>query len=466
MGLLGGLNAPQMTPVTPTPDFDPANYNPNLPTSPTNYPAGYYDSLIPQTDFWDDLEGAALDPFSSIETGGALAPSELLHDPLEYAENLADPSYATGSSVIPVSSDTFSTIGDTIEDTLDPGNIYQTEGDFALGDVISDPSQAGRDLLSFTTDPSDIVQGGGINDFQSDVEGLIDDTTSNYQSLLDDTRGNIDSLLDDTSGNIGDFIEGGTDAFGLGGGAFGTGEGGAGAYTPFGEKALDYLMDYEQLPREYRDQALPSLYGMAQEDFAPTYEQLTADPLYQSQLRAGEEAALRHGAVTGGKRGTDINRSLAANSQQLLENSYNRQLQDRMRKQQAMQGFAFGQPSNTNQISNLMLGIDENAANQQVAQAQMEQARMGQLLGAGSSLAGGLLNFFSDPKLKKNVECLGEYKGLNWCRWIWNEAANKMGLAGVGYGVMADEVEAKYPELAGETNGYRTVNYGGLIDAS
>lgn len=356
--------------------------------------------------------------------------------------------------------DTHHNIGDLGERVIDPLDMVQTSGDLSLPNLLDDPGQYVQDLADVVVDPGDAIHGAGINDFQNDVSGLIDDTGGNIQSLWDDTRGNVESLIDDTQGNIGEFIE--TGGLGGGGGGMGPQEGG---YSPFGEKALDYLMDFEQLPREYRDQALPSLYGMTQEGFNPSYDQLTSDPLYQSQLRAGEEAALRHGAVTGGKRGTDINRSLAANSQGLLEDSYNRQLQDRMRKQQGLQGFAFGQPNNTNQISNLMLGIDENAINQQTAQAQMEQARMGQLLGGGSALLSGLLGAFSDPKLKEDVDCIGEYKGLNWCRWIWNKSANKLGLAGVGYGVMADEVEAKYPELSGKRSGYRTVNYGGLINA-
>lgn len=357
--------------------------------------------------------------------------------------------------------------GDVSDFLLDPLGMVDTGGDKIPDRIELDPTQIDtqptEDFFANILDPGDIIDGSSISDFGDDATDLKEDTVDNYHSLIDDTRDNWDSLVDDTQdnlsqvgGEIQDWISG--DGSGVG-----TGEGSA--YTPYGEKALDYLMGYEELPRKYRDLAIADLYGMVGDRSTPTYQDLTNDPLYQMQLKAGEEAVLRNAGATGNKYGTDINRTLAANTQGLLSDTYNRQMSDRMNRQNLLSGFAFGQPSKASEISDLMLGIDQNAALQQQADAQMEQARLGMLLGAGGSLVGGLASLFSDPKLKKNVNKIGEFNGLDWCTWVWNEAANKLGLHGPGVGVMADQVELKYPNAIGESQGYKTVNYGELINA-
>ncbi len=355
--------------------------------------------------------------------------------------------------------------GDLSDFVLDPLGMVDTGGDFIPDRIELDPTQVDtqptEDFLSNILDPGDIIDGAGVSDFGDDATELKDDTVDNWHSLVDDTRGNWDSLVEDTQDNLSQ-VGGEIQDWVSGDGTGGTGEGSA--YTPFGEKALDYLMGYEELPRKYRDLAIADLYGMVGDRSTPTYQDLTNDPLYQMQLKAGEEAVLRNAGATGNKYGTDINRTLAANTQNLLSDTYNRQMSDRMNRQNLLSGFAFGQPSKASEIAGLMTDIDRNAAYQKQADAQMEQARMGMLLGGAGSLVGGLANLFSDPKLKKNVTKIGDFKGLDWCTWIWNEAANKLGLYGAGVGVMADQVETKYPHAIGESKGYKTVNYGELIN--
>jgi hypothetical protein len=76
----------------------------------------------------------------------------------------------------------------------------------------------------------------------------------------------------------------------------------------------------------------------------------------------------------------------------------------------------------------------------------------GAALGGGFG-GGGVMSYFSDRRLKTDIEHIGKYdNGLNKYRWnyIWGEP---------GEGVMADEVEIFMPHAVGERNGFKTVNY-------
>ena len=66
--------------------------------------------------------------------------------------------------------------------------------------------------------------------------------------------------------------------------------------------------------------------------------------------------------------------------------------------------------------------------------------------GLGGSILAGLGSFFSDRKLKDNITKIGEENGFNKYKWVWNDLANKLGLFGEAFGVMADEVEKVNPE--------------------
>ena len=81
---------------------------------------------------------------------------------------------------------------------------------------------------------------------------------------------------------------------------------------------------------------------------------------------------------------------------------------------------------------------------------------MNGLFSLGGSLGNALL--FSDRRLKKNIEKVGEYKnGLNKYsfEYLWGEKS---------VGAMADEVEKVMPWAVGDVNGYKTVNYSMLGD--
>ena len=192
----------------------------------------------------------------------------------------------------------------------------------------------------------------------------------------------------------------------------------------------------------------------SQQDFIAQVKQ---SPLYSAILgtgEAGEEAILRSAAATGGLRSGDTQSALYEYNQQLanraLLESYNQQVQ-------GLQGLA-GLPSNANQIASQMAGVGQTLGQGQIASAQAEQAALG--LGIDTALGvGGLIAAFSDRRLKDGIIKIGENGGFNIYAWTWNKAAEKLGLSGMGYGVMADEVEAVRPELITERMGYKVVDY-------
>ena len=81
----------------------------------------------------------------------------------------------------------------------------------------------------------------------------------------------------------------------------------------------------------------------------------------------------------------------------------------------------------------------------------------------GGSVAGSLFGG-SDPRLKTNVQPKGEFKGVKFYTWDWNEEGEKIARPGQPtFGVMADELQKTHPHLVirGE-DGYLRVNYSQL----
>jgi len=76
----------------------------------------------------------------------------------------------------------------------------------------------------------------------------------------------------------------------------------------------------------------------------------------------------------------------------------------------------------------------------------------------GTALTGGLL-FASDRNLKENIEKIGSERGHNIYTWSWNKVANKLGLFGESFGVIAQEVMKITPDAVVNDGGYLKVNY-------
>lgn len=193
-------------------------------------------------------------------------------------------------------------------------------------------------------------------------------------------------------------------------------------------------------------------------------DQAISSPLYGAIMggqEAGEEAILRSAGATGGMRSGNAQYGLydyntQLQNQALLE-SYNQQLA-------GLQSLA-GMPSKASEISGQMAGIGQTQAQGITAAAQAQQAAsqqgIGNIMGLGQ-LGLAAYGMFSDRRLKRNIKLIGIVKGWPWYSWTWNVVAEKMGLKGKSYGIMADEVYAKRPDCVIMKDMFMFVLYGKL----
>lgn len=229
----------------------------------------------------------------------------------------------------------------------------------------------------------------------------------------------------------------------------------AGAQT----QALNYLKEREEIPQQFREEALKGLggiYGLeggtgSQQDLI---DMVIQSPLYKQimgGLDVGEDAILRNATATGGFRSGNTQYNLADYATRLQNNallqSYNEQLM-------VLQGLA-GLPSMAPQISNKISEIGQTLGQGQVAAGQAREQSVQDLTNMGLTIAG----MFSDRRLKNNIRKIGTVKGHNWYSFEWNSLAEKLGLSGNTYGCMADEVYDKVPEAVSLRNGFLFVNY-------
>ncbi len=82
--------------------------------------------------------------------------------------------------------------------------------------------------------------------------------------------------------------------------------------------------------------------------------------------------------------------------------------------------------------------------------------------GAGNILSSGLLAgaiFASDRTLKENINKIDFINGHNIYAWTWNKLANKLGLIGDSFGVIAQEVMTIRPDAVITDGEFMKVNY-------
>jgi len=207
-----------------------------------------------------------------------------------------------------------------------------------------------------------------------------------------------------------------------------------------------------------------SLLGLSGEEAQQAAFAGLVDSPGQKFLRDRQERALvRNAAATGGGLGGNVKTALQQQAvgfaQQDLQNQFGRLGQLAGQGQSATTSLGqFGAQAS----GNIQRGLSESGQarasgilGQQQARAQQQQQQTGLAATVGSF-------FLSDPKLKDDVEKIGVANGFNWYTWTWNALANKIGLFGDSWGVMADQVKAIKPELITEKNGYMMVNYSGL----
>lgn len=222
------------------------------------------------------------------------------------------------------------------------------------------------------------------------------------------------------------------------------------------QDALDYLKQQSALPTEIRDQSLRALQSFYYDPQGQSalINQVQSNPLYQQQLKAGEEAVLRSASATGGLRGGGSISDVANYSSNLLNQAVKNQLA-------GYQGLA-GLNTNANQIASLTTGIGQALAQGQTAaaQAQMQaqQANASNLLGLGQLGIGALA--FSDDKLKDNPVVIADtsHPDIKKYRWEWNNIAQELGMTGEDRGYLASEIEKVWPELVHlDGSGYRKI---------
>jgi hypothetical protein len=234
------------------------------------------------------------------------------------------------------------------------------------------------------------------------------------------------------------------------------------------EKALDYLKSTEAVPQQFREGSLKNLAGIyglpggtgSQEE---TIQQVINSPLYQAIVgnrSVGEEAINRNAGATGGLRSGNANYNLADYNVRLeneaLLQGWNQQIS-------GLTGLA-GLPSNANNISSLISGIDATRGQGIIAAAQANQAgsanNMNNIMGiANLGIQAYGSGMFSDRRLKKNIQRIGEVNGFPFYSFEWNEQANAIGLYGKTVGSMADEVFARVPDAVSFKDGFLFVHY-------
>ncbi len=187
---------------------------------------------------------------------------------------------------------------------------------------------------------------------------------------------------------------------------------------------------------------------------------LQQNPLFNLALQNANQQTQQSAAARGRLASGDTLNALANNVLLASQPLIDRQRQDILSLLQLGQGAAQGQANAAlgagSNIANLLTSIGAAQAGGVVGQANAQNQAMQNLLQLG--LTAG--SFFSDRRLKANIRKVGEQNGFNIYSWVWNRRARKeLGLKGVGYGVIAQEVEKVKPEAVKTFGGWKTVDY-------
>lgn len=247
------------------------------------------------------------------------------------------------------------------------------------------------------------------------------------------------------------------------------------------QEALDYLRGQDELPSGLRTGALTqmgNIYGVGEGDQQAAIEKLRQNPMYAAIMgtqQAGEESILRNKASTGGLRTGGTQAALGQYAPQLEQQALMASLGGLLNLSQL--------PSYASEIAARQAGLGQTeaqgmmalaggklAGREQLRQFAQQERQYGHEVGmsflggagggggqsGGSSAGGGM---FSDKKLKRFIIKIGTKNGFNIYKWLWSRKAHKLGLTGVGCGVIAQEVQKTNPDAVTESRGYLKVNY-------
>lgn len=112
-------------------------------------------------------------------------------------------------------------------------------------------------------------------------------------------------------------------------------------------------------------------------------------------------------------------------------------------------------------LIDLYMGRMQKNAAEKAQQAAQTGSYLNAGMSAGSNLLAGL--GLSDERLKKNIKPLFSKGGVNFYSFEANEEGKKAGMT-MTEGVLAQELEEIYPDLVHDMNGFKAVDYAGLLE--
>ncbi len=117
--------------------------------------------------------------------------------------------------------------------------------------------------------------------------------------------------------------------------------------------------------------------------------------------------------------------------------------------------------SSQSSISGSQAGLSGSQAGLSGSLGTASMNATGEVIGAG--IAAGA-QMFSDIRLKDDITLVNSVSGINFYTWLWNTAANAIGLSGSSFGVIAQEVQSIVPDSVISKGDYLAVDYSKILD--
>jgi hypothetical protein len=163
-----------------------------------------------------------------------------------------------------------------------------------------------------------------------------------------------------------------------------------------------------------------------------------------------------------------VARQQGISEDQLVRNQNINELAALIQGSPAIQMPQSAQPAQYQVAPTDVLGANQMSLNAQLQNAAMQNqsnaAKKGGTSGLIGTLGSAAIQTYSDRRLKTDINPVINMDGYQYYSFAWNEDAEKLGLQGRSFGVMADEIEQLRPDLVSinPKNGYKMVDYGGL----
>jgi hypothetical protein len=197
--------------------------------------------------------------------------------------------------------------------------------------------------------------------------------------------------------------------------------------------------------------------GRGRELFGPNAAQsVINDPAFQAAAQRQQLQTLAKQAA-GGRLGTaETGGAIQSGLMNLGSDFLSRERGDILRQIQTGQASAAQQASSNLQASGRSADILTQIGAAQAAGGMGAAQAYGQGTSNMASLAGGIMSFFSDRRLKKNITKVGTHKGHN--KYLYQYKGDDTWYIGV----MSDEVKAAKPQAVSYVGGFDCVDYGAL----